>query len=473
MTKTLVLLLLVASSALMAQDNHYWTHQAGTRSALMGGQVLGSVNDSSATFYNPGRLGFIENEHLRISADGYQIAGFNIVNGAGEDLSLDSNQFDIVSLASGGVFLFDGLPGHAFSYQVLTRQFFDANVSVRKQETLNVIDDLRSAGNETYIGTFSFNSDIEEYWAGIGWGWAINQHFGVGVTHFGILRFDEFGNDLTTRAVSGDGTVRGTEFSVGSDYWNVRTLLKFGFSGSFNGWNFGFTVTTASASLGGSATARRQTTIFGIDNDGDGVESNFEANAHQDGLGSEYRSPWSFALGIDWHFENWVLATAWEGFLPVGKYTVIEARDEPYLQGVPVADTAKDFLTVVDGKRGVLNFGLAADVQLNEDWHLMWSLRLDAAGDYLHDEGNSIALGISTWNLVHFTVGFTWMTLMEDGRKKHEVTAGLQITGGNDTIDQPVNFDNPTEARLLLSPTSTAELSYAGIAIFLGYTYFF
>ncbi|MDC1142251.1 hypothetical protein OAU50_04105, partial [Planctomycetota bacterium] len=251
MTKTLILLLLICSTALSAQDNHYWTHQAGTRSALMGGQVLGSVNDPSATFYNPGRLGFIENEHLRVSADGYQIAGFNIENGAGAGLTLDSSQFDIVSLASAGVMLFDGLPGHAFSYQILTRQFFDANVSVRKENRLNVIDDLRSAGDETYIGTFSFDSDVEEYWAGIGWGYAINENFGVGVTHFGILRFDEFGNDVTTRAVSGDGTVRGMEHSVGSDYWNLRTLLKFGFSGKFGNWHFGLTVTTASASLFG------------------------------------------------------------------------------------------------------------------------------------------------------------------------------------------------------------------------------
>ncbi|MEE9312257.1 MAG: hypothetical protein V3V10_07565 [Planctomycetota bacterium] len=472
MSKALLILLMISVSALTAQDNHYWTQQAGTRSSLMGGQVLGSVNDSSATYYNPGRLGYIKNENLRISADGYQIAGFTIANGAGEGLDLESSQFDIVSIASGGVFLFDGLPNHAFSYQVMTRQFFDANVSARHQSRLNIIDDTRSAGDETYIGTFNFNSDIEEYWAGIGWGYAINEHLGVGVSHFGVLRFDEFSFDTGTRAVSGDGTVRGLDNSVGSDYWNARTLFKFGLAANYEGWHFGLTVTTASLSLFGSSTVRRQSTVFGIDDDGDGNETNFEANAHQVGLPNTYKSPWSFAFGVDWHFDNWIIASAWEWFLPVGKYTVIEAVDQPFLQGIPPVDTAKDFLSVTDGKRGVLNFGLAADVQLNEEWHFMWSLRLDAAGDYLY-EGDELTLGLSTWDLVHLTVGVTWLTLMENGLKKHELNAGLQLSGGDAIVDQPINFDNPTESLFLLSTTETAELSYFGISFFFGYTYFF
>lgn len=472
MNRITIIILLLAANVLTAQDNHYWTQQAGTRSSLMGGQVLGSVNDSSATYYNPGRLGYIKNENLRISADGYQIAGFTIANGAGEGLDLESSQFDIISIASGGVFLFEDLPDHAFSYQISTRQFFDANVSARNQSRINVIDDARSAGDETYIGTFNFSSEIEEYWAGIGWGYAINEYLGVGVSHFGILRFDEFSFATGTRAVSGDGTVRGLDNSVGSDFWNARTLLKFGLAFNYEGWHFGFTVTTASLSLFGSSTVRRQTTVFGIDNDGDGNETNFEANADQAGLPNTYKSPWSFAVGVDWKFENWTIATAWEWFLPVGKYTVIRAEDEPFLQGIPPVDNAKDFLSVTDGKRGVLNFGLAANVQLNERWDIMWSLRLDAAADYLY-EGDELTLGLSTWNLVHFTVGATWLTLMENGLKKHELTAGLQLSGGSDIVEQPINFDNPTESLFLLSDTETAELTYFGISFLLGYTYFF
>jgi len=40
-----------------AQDSHYWSIQYGPVGQLVGGQVIGGVNDLSATYYNPGALG--------------------------------------------------------------------------------------------------------------------------------------------------------------------------------------------------------------------------------------------------------------------------------------------------------------------------------------------------------------------------------------------------------------------------------
>ena len=39
-----------------AQDSHHWTQQYGTRSTLLGGAVIGSASDLSATYYNPGAI---------------------------------------------------------------------------------------------------------------------------------------------------------------------------------------------------------------------------------------------------------------------------------------------------------------------------------------------------------------------------------------------------------------------------------
>ena len=43
----------------IAQEMNYTPFQLGARSALMGGAAVGGVRDSSATFYNPGALGFV------------------------------------------------------------------------------------------------------------------------------------------------------------------------------------------------------------------------------------------------------------------------------------------------------------------------------------------------------------------------------------------------------------------------------
>ena len=39
-----------------AQTAHYWTDQYGSRSRLLGGAVIGSVDDLAAVYYNPARL---------------------------------------------------------------------------------------------------------------------------------------------------------------------------------------------------------------------------------------------------------------------------------------------------------------------------------------------------------------------------------------------------------------------------------
>ena len=53
----LVAALLPLAPRAQAQDSHYWSIQYGPVGQLVGGQVIGGVNDLSATYYNPGALG--------------------------------------------------------------------------------------------------------------------------------------------------------------------------------------------------------------------------------------------------------------------------------------------------------------------------------------------------------------------------------------------------------------------------------
>lgn len=65
----------------LAQDTNYWSNQYGPRSMLLGGAVIGSVTDMSATYYNPGALGYIENPELLLSANTYQIETLGVKDG--------------------------------------------------------------------------------------------------------------------------------------------------------------------------------------------------------------------------------------------------------------------------------------------------------------------------------------------------------------------------------------------------------
>lgn len=54
-----VSVLLIISSQAFSQDSHYWNIQYGTKATLLGGAVIGSVSDLSATYYNPGAISLL------------------------------------------------------------------------------------------------------------------------------------------------------------------------------------------------------------------------------------------------------------------------------------------------------------------------------------------------------------------------------------------------------------------------------
>ena len=67
----------------MSQDSHYWNIQYGTRSTLLGGAVIGSVTDLSATYYNPGAVALFKDAGFILSARVYQLETITVEDAAG------------------------------------------------------------------------------------------------------------------------------------------------------------------------------------------------------------------------------------------------------------------------------------------------------------------------------------------------------------------------------------------------------
>ena len=67
MNKLMIPILLLIGFSLSAQDRQFWDQAVGGRTALLGGVAVGGVRDYSATFYNPGALGFLSANKLSVS----------------------------------------------------------------------------------------------------------------------------------------------------------------------------------------------------------------------------------------------------------------------------------------------------------------------------------------------------------------------------------------------------------------------
>jgi hypothetical protein len=78
-----------------AQDDHYWSQQYGAVSTLLGGAMVGGVNDNSPVYFNPAALAFIYNPSLSIDANVYRRDRILIKDGGGNGVNLNSAQMSV------------------------------------------------------------------------------------------------------------------------------------------------------------------------------------------------------------------------------------------------------------------------------------------------------------------------------------------------------------------------------------------
>ena len=140
MKKILLLLsgIILIQLNLTAQENNYWNIQYGTRSTLLGGAVIGSVSDLSATFYNPGAIALFPDVKFILSAQVYQMDNYKIVDGAAEGKDLDYSSIvpspNFVAFDLG----FDFLGDDRLAFSILTRQNANVEFSARVIDSLDV-----------------------------------------------------------------------------------------------------------------------------------------------------------------------------------------------------------------------------------------------------------------------------------------------------------------------------------------------
>ena len=157
--------ILLSTISINAQENNYWNIQYGTRSTLLGGAVIGSVSDLSATFYNPGAIALFKDVNFILSAQVYQLDNYKVKNGAG-----DGKDLDYSSLVPSPTFIafnidFDFLGDDRLAVSVLTRQSTQVEFTTRIIDSIDVIES--SPGKEDFAGGLSYIKDFNDVWARI------------------------------------------------------------------------------------------------------------------------------------------------------------------------------------------------------------------------------------------------------------------------------------------------------------------
>ena len=186
-----IAILVMAASAIAAagasgQDAHYWSQQYGTKSTLLGGAVIGSVDDLSATYYNPAALALVDNPSVLLSAQAFQYRNLTVENGAGANTDLSSTTLRLTADIVAGSFTSSESGGNRVAYSVITRQRFNIGLQARSSDVRDVIG--RAPGDEIYGGEVLFDQNVGEYWAGVTWARTVAPNLAIGVTPYLAIR---------------------------------------------------------------------------------------------------------------------------------------------------------------------------------------------------------------------------------------------------------------------------------------------
>ncbi len=440
-------IVLFGAAASPAQDTHYWNSQYGPRAILLGGAVIGSIADMSATYYNPGALGYIKEPELLLSANVFQNSTLTVRDGAGVGIDLTSADFQLLPNMLAGAFRPSWLGKNKFAYSFLTRHRFEVDVSGSRIAPEDVLPD---PGVEQFAGGVRNEENVSELWAGVTWARGLGPKVGVGVTQYLSIRSQSSNYRLLAQAMTDMGR---TALLLQVDNYSLSAyslLWKAGLGLKLDPVTIGLTVTTPNLRLFGSGDATLNDTWIGVDRDGDTIPDEGFAADVQNEIRADYKTPVSVGVGAALHLENSRIHAAAEWFSAVDSYAVLDL--ESFV--TPVGQTVTRSLH--HRLEDVLNYGFAVEHDFTASLTGLASFVADRSAFHADSD-----IAVTPYDIYHATGGTTFSL----GRPRF--TVGLAYAWGNEQIDQIIDLD-PSDATVV-RPEDKVELLYDRITFILGF----
>lgn len=382
---------LTSAPRAVAQDAHYWTLQYGPRSSLLGGAVIGSVDDVSATFYNPGAVSLASDLAFAVSTQVLEYTGIALEDGGGDGVDLGTAKTGIrPSLVAGTIttslFGGDGI----LAYSALTRNRGTQDLA---GAVFLTADDLPpEAGLDDAVGAVDFTGRFNDFWGGLTYSHGLGEHFGLGATWYAAVRSQNRQRQSTAALIGDDGSGTSEIDNSGGEYSTFRTLFKFGASFQAGALTGGATLTTPSIHISGSGElALNRSTI--------GADTTALHAGIQTGLPAEYRSPLSVGGGLAWQIGRARIHGSLEWFDRVDQYIVIQG-DTLYAQE-PEGESL--VLDAVHEQAAVTNWALGLEYEISKTFSGYLSYFTDNSS--VDDDLEATGLSIVPIDIQTLTVG--------------------------------------------------------------------
>lgn len=259
--------------------------------------MVGGVRDTSATFYNPGALGFVENASISVSANAFRLGKVTIADALGPGEDATATLLDPIPLLVSGMLRWQAAPQWAFGYALVTRQQYSAtftNSVDTQRDTINVGGVILPLPTQ-FIAQSNITSRANEFWA-TGAAWRFHEKLALGIAPIVALRRQSLIERFSIQTIplgEGANLPIGGNGITDVDFYQFAFLTRFGIAWEPNAiLKVGAILTTPHLKIASSGSSQAQVTINNIP-----VLSNGTIQGIQSLFGSDFQDnrPWPIA----------------------------------------------------------------------------------------------------------------------------------------------------------------------------------
>ncbi|MDX1331657.1 MAG: hypothetical protein R3252_01405 [Robiginitalea sp.] len=384
------------SGGLSGQEGNYKFDNFGNQSVLLNGNVTGSVADLGLVYYNPARLGLIENPSFTIGGKAYEWSKFYFDNILQTDKSLSANRFGGLPATLAGTFNLKFLPDHKFAYSIISRHRSD--IRLRYDSGLSSVFETPNIPDaEESFTELEFRDRLRDDWFGVTWAYPVSETFSVGVSLFGSIYEHNGRGDVLINVRRETGDV--VTYTNRLDY-NQKTYggqIKAGVAWISGDLEMGVNVSFPFIAVKQRASFNYQESLSGFSSGQD-----FIIALDYGDLESKRKTPAGIAYGVGIPWKNHKIHLDLSWYAGIGSYDRIKMPEEVLeeLEENPFKEEL----------RSVINFGVGGNFSVSPSLNIIGSFSSDFSAsvesinlfDVINQSDEDINLLNNLW---HFAVG--------------------------------------------------------------------
>ena len=481
----LFLFFLLLSPALFSQPSNYWSNSFNSEASLLGGAVVGGGSGITSIYYNPANISEIKSSNISLNSSLFKFTYETYGNAFGSSMDVSNTVFKVEPRFSSLIFRPKKHPKISWQLAIFSHDYdrvYLFNTFTESSKKLGL------AETGQYYGSFNLNNVYDDYWAGFGAAYQLNEKLYLGFSILGSLKSMRYVDRQQTTQDPGDVAAEPSEQQSVSSWssfslvnmWDARMLLKLGLRYSLNHTSIGFNLTVPSVKIVGYAHAKFEQAYTNIiNNEGQPIPDYYQMN-YADYVYCQIKDPLSLALGITHKTSNkknqyYFSAEYFAGITP---YKMMDPTKGYSLLNHPLTDSTA--WAIYYGNRQVVNLGVGYMRNVRPDFELVFGFKTDFNSAFISDSFKEAHLRAvykqyAYANLYHLSGGANFIFM-----DKLKINAGIELTYGQSINNKRfINFTdikwyNPENNTALQGPAAY-DVTYntINLGFFFGFVYIF